>query len=265
MAFDFDGVDQSLVAAISDPGTSWSCGCRFNSDSDQQKFYFTVGRSVTNSTRVGFANLLVAGDGEAMFATAEGNSGANTGGDLLTAMAKTDGVWGGVVYETTATNAHNARFYNGTSFEIKSSIVDIGASTLDRVVIGASIAAGTIENWFDGKCADPFVISGTLSTAQKDAYLQGISIEIIAPDRILFGRRLLARINGEFDYGGHVLTNNNGATVSPHPTFARYPTSVRTNFFTPAAATGRIMGALAGSGGLAGAGGLAGHGGGLAG
>ena len=88
-------------------------------------------------------------------------------------------------------------------------------STLDRIVIGARLSAGSPGLYFDGDIAEVGVWNAALNADEIAGLAKGFPCRLARPSSLQFYSRLIR--NAMDIRGGIALTNTNGATVSDHP------------------------------------------------
>jgi len=167
--------------------------------------------------------------------------------------------WYHLALVSSAANNH-ALYLDGNSTPILTSTTAVGTLTNNGLCIASLVSAGS--STFEGHIAEvAHYAQYALTTADIAALAKGYAPDQVSPQNLDFYTPLIRDEDRDI-VSGIVLTANNSPTVAAHPrVFRRRRTRA---VFAPAAAGGRIMGAIAGRGGLAGMGGIAGTGGGLA-
>ncbi len=88
-------------------------------------------------------------------------------------------------------------------------------STLDRLVIGTRLSAGSPGLYFDGDIAEVGVWNAALAAEEIAGLAKGFRCRMIRPQSLRFDLRM---IRGLQDLSQALaMTNTNGATVSTHP------------------------------------------------
>jgi hypothetical protein len=88
-------------------------------------------------------------------------------------------------------------------------------STLDRIVIGARLSAGTPGLYFDGDIAEVGVWNGALTADEIAGLAKGFRCRMIRPQSLRFDLRMIRDLQDLSQ--ARAMTNTNGATVSTHP------------------------------------------------
>lgn len=88
-------------------------------------------------------------------------------------------------------------------------------STLDRIVIGARLSAGSPGLYFDGDIAEVGVWNAALNADEIAGLAKGFPSRLMRPSSLVWSSPL---IREAIDIrAGRAITNTNGATVSTHP------------------------------------------------
>lgn len=88
-------------------------------------------------------------------------------------------------------------------------------STLDRIVIGARLSAGTPGLFFDGDIAEVGLWNGALTADEIAGLAKGFSPAKMRAASLVYELRLIRTIQDL--RRGLAMTNTNGVTIAPHP------------------------------------------------
>jgi hypothetical protein len=88
-------------------------------------------------------------------------------------------------------------------------------TTLDRLVVGARLSAGTPGLFFDGDIAEVGIWNGALTADEIAGLAKGFAPAKMRAASLVYELRLIRTIQDL--RRGLVMTNNNGVTIAPHP------------------------------------------------
>jgi hypothetical protein len=86
---------------------------------------------------------------------------------------------------------------------------------VDRVTIGMRLFNGTPATFANGDIAEVGIWNDVLSADEIASLAKGFPCRLARPSALVWYSRLIR--NAMDIRGGRVITNTNGATVSPHP------------------------------------------------
>jgi hypothetical protein len=88
-------------------------------------------------------------------------------------------------------------------------------TTLDRLVVGARLSAGTPGLFFDGDIAEVGLWNGALTADEIAGLAKGFAPAKMRAASLVYELRLIRTIQDL--RRGLAMTNNNGVTIAPHP------------------------------------------------
>ncbi|MGQ0621852.1 MAG: LamG-like jellyroll fold domain-containing protein [Panacagrimonas sp.] len=207
MAFHFDGVDDYLSVAVTDPGYPVTIAAWINPTEVTDVAGFASLTSTSDSSKLALmknaANL-----------QARAGLAAGTSSSISAAGTLTSGNWSHGVAQFDSDTLRKA-FLGGAVGSNSTQQRIIGA--LNRVLIAANSAAngtGSALAWFGGDIAWVAIWAGILNADQINSLAKGFSPEQIAPQILVNAWWLLRDLSG---IKGGTLTVNGAPTVAPHP------------------------------------------------
>jgi len=209
MAYDFDGINQSLTRA-SAPVTAvpLTMACWFNPDLLQDAALCAV-ESVSTVAGNSSWFALFAGLTGVVAASTVQNGMQST---AITTATYTTGSWNHCCGVFSATNSRTI-YLNGSN-AVTNTTNRIPTAT-PETVIGARRVVSALGSYFNGKIAE-FGIWNAALTAQEVASLaKGMTCDKIRPQSLVFYVPLVRELQDVRQ--GLTITNNNGATVTQHP------------------------------------------------
>jgi hypothetical protein len=205
MAYDFDGINQSLTRA-SAPVTAvpLTMACWFNPDLLQDASLCSV------SNAVGAGNWFALFTGLAGVVTASTATGGNQSNATTTATYTT-GSWNHCCGVFSAANSRTI-YLNGSNAVTNTAS---RSPIINETVIGARRASGLIGLYFNGKIAEVGIWNAALTAQEVASLAKGMTCEKIRPQSLVFYVPLVRELQDVRQ--GLTITNNNGATVTQHP------------------------------------------------
>jgi hypothetical protein len=142
------------------------------------------------------------------------DDGGTPNASSSTTVANTVGTWYHAAAVFLGSGSNVTGYINGTA---GTPATNTGStlSTLDRVVIGARLSAGSPGLYFDGDIAEVGVWNAALNASEIAGLAKGFPCRLARPSALVWYSRLIR--NAMDIRGGRVITNNGTATVSPHP------------------------------------------------
>jgi len=207
MAYDFDGINQSLTRA-SAPVTAvpLTLACWFNPDLLQDAALCSVGSSGSGlgswfALFTGLTGVVIAS------ATSSGNQANAT-----TTATYTTGSWNHCCGVFSANNSRTI-YLNGAN--AVTSTASRTPAAVAETIIGSRRASGIFGAYFNGKIAEVGIWNAALTAAEVASLAKGMTCEKIRPQSLVFYVPLVRELQDVRQ--GLTITNNNGATVTQHP------------------------------------------------
>lgn len=209
MAYEFNGTNQYLnVASAPVSAVPLTMACWFNSDS------ITTAQAILSLDNATTAfqgyRLLAAGTiaGDPVIA---GTGGAFPNAAADSSTGYTANTWNHAAGVFTQPSV--SVFLNGSANTVASNFSTY--PIVNRIDIGARLNSGAAGLFFDGRIAEVGIWNAALTAAEIASLAKGITCDKIRPQNLVFYAPL---VRGLIDAkGGRAITNNNGATVAPHP------------------------------------------------
>ena len=206
MAYDFDGINQSLTRA-SAPVTAvpLTMACWFDPDLLQNASLCSVG-----STAGGLGTWFALFTGLTGVVTASTTSSGNQSNATTTATYTT-GSWNHCCGVFSATNSRTI-YLNGEN-AVTNTASRIPAAVAETI-IGSRRANGIFGAYFNGKIAEVGIWNAALTAAEVASLARGMTCDKVRPQSLVFYAPLVRDLIDQ--KGGLTITNNNGATVANH-------------------------------------------------
>jgi hypothetical protein len=131
-----------------------------------------------------------------------------------TTVANTVGTWYHAAAVFLGSGQNVTGYINGTA-GTPATNTGTTLSTLDRLVIGTRLSAGSPGLYFDGDIAEVGVWNAALNADEIAGLAKGFACRFARPSALVWYSRLIR--NAMDIRGGRIITNNGTATPSPHP------------------------------------------------
>jgi hypothetical protein len=206
MAYDFDGINQSLTRA-SAPVTAvpLTMACWFNPDLLQDAALCAVESASGNANWFGLFAGLTGIVTASTVQTGTASSAATTATYTTGSLNHCCGVFAATNSRTIYLNGANA--VTNTATRTPNNIAE--------TVIGARRFGGILGLYFNGKIAEVGIWNAALTAAEVASLAKGMTCDKVRPQSLVFYVPLVRELQDVRQ--GLTITNNNGATVDNHP------------------------------------------------
>ena len=208
MAYDFDGTNQYLSASAPINGQTkpFTLACWFNSDTVTANQYLVSLSEASGGAWAISAHGGLSGDPVLAIQT------QGTGWAASTA-AYTANTWNHACGVFNATNSRTVYLNGGNNATNTASEGTRPAAT--NLHIGVTRFNGSFTQHTNGRIAEVGIWSAALTAAEIASLADGMTCDKVRPQSLVFYAPLVRDLQDT--KGGLVITNNNGATVAPHP------------------------------------------------
>jgi hypothetical protein len=213
MAYEFTAASSQYLSTASTPVSSLPCtlACWFRvTNTSLNNVLVTLDSGA--SSRITITNNGTASPKRAVQATTF-NSSNVFGRIALNTESYAADTWyhaAGVFETSTTLNA----YFNGNAGTLDPTD-GVSVSGINKILIGARTASGTIGQYHGGQLAEVGVWNAALTAAEVASLAKGMTCDKVRPQSLVFYAPLVRDLQDV--RGGLTITNNNTATVANHP------------------------------------------------
>ena len=206
MAYEFNGTNQRLTTASAQATASpLTICCWFNAVNLTSSRALICSGTTNSNNRVA---LFLDTSGKIVAFAEKTQNGLAT-----TANTITSNNWGHAA-GVFSTQSYRVAYLNGTESTPNTTSIP-NHDPFSYNAIGSQFSGGSWRSYFYGRIAEVGIWAAALTAAEIDSLAKGVTCDKIRPQNLVFYAPLVRDLNDQ--KGGLVITNNNGATVAPHP------------------------------------------------